>query len=112
MLGAEGNCREQLLGFDLGVLGNAERPRGVRVGGRLLLDELLGAPAIAANPMEPKGRGLRVERCTLFLVEGELDDPATPEPNVDSEQLIELVRELSVKLSTPPTELKRQGVLE
>lgn len=62
--------------------------------------------------MKSKGRGLRVERCKLLLVEGELDDPTTPKPNVDSEQLIELVRELGVKLPTPPTELKRQGILE
>jgi len=76
------------------------------------LDELLGAPAIGANPLKPEGRGLRVERRKLLLVEGELDDPTTPKPNVDSEQLIELVRQLGVKLPTPPTELKRQGILE
>jgi hypothetical protein len=62
--------------------------------------------------MKPKGRGLRVERGKLFLVEGELDDPTTPKPNVDPEELIELVRQLRVKLSTPPTELKRQSILE
>jgi hypothetical protein len=62
--------------------------------------------------MKPKGRGLRVERRKLLLVEGELDDPTAPESNVDSKQLIELVRELGVKLPTPSTELKRQGVLE
>ena len=112
MLGAERDRREQLPGFDLGIFGYAQRPEGVRVRGGLLLDELLGAPTTAANPMKPKGRGLRVERCKLFLVEGELDDPTTPEPDVDPEQLIELVRELGVKLPTSPTELKRQGVLE
>jgi hypothetical protein len=62
--------------------------------------------------MKPKGRGLRVEGGNLFLVERELDDPTTPKPNVDPEELIELVRQLRVKLPTPPTELKRQGVLE
>ncbi len=112
MFGAERDRREQLSRLDLGVLGDAQRPEGIRVRGGLFFDELLGAPAIASNPMKLEGSGLRIERCKLCLVEGELDDPAAPEPDVDPKQLIQLFRQHGVKLTASPTELKRQGILE
>jgi hypothetical protein len=53
-----------------------------------------------------------IELRELLVVEGDFDDPTTPEPHIHAKELVELIRELGMKLSASAPELKRQRVPE